>query len=1193
MSRKTKKRIEGSISIFLVIILVPMICLSGLIVDASRVQLGKSMVASAGDLTMNSGLANYDTVLKDVYGLFAVSQNEDDLSANLEKYFTDTLIANKVVGSAEEIDAQPILKSISDEFSGKSSNLLKMEVEDFTATKVPGSDLASPNILKNQIVEFMKYRAPVNVGLSFLDSMSAFSRLSKQADVTKQKVNVDEKAADFNDACGKLYKKLNEYNEKIKTDNPNLWKASYDKYGTSYETINKTVIILMSDIPVADVFVKKNENADYPYYIEGLFPVIINEVTIEALIAKRKQIMAEVDTTDFNMNYIKKLMDVVNSKSSLTLGEKSQYLILYEKYIEKIALLIRYDEKCKEVSGTQSVLDPKSNNKLKDAVAISEMAKSINGEIVKAKNESDILCKQAQADITKKITFITDTETLINDSIDKMGKALDAAKVVGAANKTFKGSVDTYNTGGGEDAFSSAMGQETKYNEKAFDEKSVEELKKQLEAHKKFLDTLKPILASVTYGGTSIKDIGSFEDAKKVLAGAKDPSGKTYKQKIEEATPSNVNQAFIDGIYKNAFKQEIYPAQTSLTIGELEGGFWKYLVAAFSANETKADEETKIKDEIGNMAKTDSNNINEGEVTGIPASSYKNLPSGPVEGGANSTKVDYQVGKNKGFFDLLGTMNDTVKNLLSPGGFENVLTTGRDNLYVMDYAFNMFSFHTQKAEYTKDNKESTNPEDIKTLSNIKINSSNNAMYGAEVEYLLYGMGTPKQNVDKARGNIFALRFIANSGYALTNAEIRGITLPPALAIQTASAGFIPYKLPQVVMQLCLALAESAADLSAMEAGNKIAILKSNETWVMSPKGGMNLARDIVKDKSATTINTAAGRVKGALSDLIDNTGKKVTVKATDLIEDVRIATTAKATEAVGELFSIFSEKMLTSLDQTVKDVKDGKTPPQAAKQITDAALAEVQTYIDGQADGIIKTIMQEYFISIEKIATDINKELEAAIGDLYNNSSADLLMNVEKKVATQVEAGIKILTDKIGGKLESTMTEYENKIIGYGEGNIDKTADKAIEATNEFFDKTFAKYTDKLPDVSGKVDLAKPDKKGKNSSIITMLKFGYSDYLKMFMFGNITSNDDLVVRRIADVIQINVGNGFTDTTPLYTHKKGAGFRMNKANTYIEINATVKLSTMFMALPMLTKSTKDSEKKAVEYFPIKYKSALGY
>ena len=64
MKEKTKKRIQGSISVLLVIILLPMMTFSALIVDMSRVNMAKQMMSSAGDLTMNTALANYDTILK-------------------------------------------------------------------------------------------------------------------------------------------------------------------------------------------------------------------------------------------------------------------------------------------------------------------------------------------------------------------------------------------------------------------------------------------------------------------------------------------------------------------------------------------------------------------------------------------------------------------------------------------------------------------------------------------------------------------------------------------------------------------------------------------------------------------------------------------------------------------------------------------------------------------------------------------------------------------------------------------------------------------------------------------------------------------------------------------------------------------------------------------------------------------------
>ena len=90
LNEKTKTAIRGSISIMMVIILLPMMTFSAVIVDTSRINMAMQMMSSAGDLTMNTALANYDTILKDVYGLFAMSQEktEAQLAESLQKYFS-------------------------------------------------------------------------------------------------------------------------------------------------------------------------------------------------------------------------------------------------------------------------------------------------------------------------------------------------------------------------------------------------------------------------------------------------------------------------------------------------------------------------------------------------------------------------------------------------------------------------------------------------------------------------------------------------------------------------------------------------------------------------------------------------------------------------------------------------------------------------------------------------------------------------------------------------------------------------------------------------------------------------------------------------------------------------------------------------------------------------------------------------
>ena len=64
MMRIFRKK-DGAVTVFLTIILVPIIVISCLFVDASRIRLAQSVVSSAGDLTLNTVLTQYDPILND------------------------------------------------------------------------------------------------------------------------------------------------------------------------------------------------------------------------------------------------------------------------------------------------------------------------------------------------------------------------------------------------------------------------------------------------------------------------------------------------------------------------------------------------------------------------------------------------------------------------------------------------------------------------------------------------------------------------------------------------------------------------------------------------------------------------------------------------------------------------------------------------------------------------------------------------------------------------------------------------------------------------------------------------------------------------------------------------------------------------------------------------------------------------
>ena len=197
--QKLMYRQRGAISIFLAIILIPMMMIASAYIDASRVKLAQSVAESAGDLTLNTALTNYDNVLKDMYGLFAISQTEDELMDNLEDYYRKSLVSSGLTAE----DANTYVGKIMSQLgmvadSGDVSDMLRIELvddQDIVSTDETTS-LANPYILKRQIVEFMKYRFGIGVGMGFINSLKSFESLSEQMDVIDKRTGYYEEQKD-------------------------------------------------------------------------------------------------------------------------------------------------------------------------------------------------------------------------------------------------------------------------------------------------------------------------------------------------------------------------------------------------------------------------------------------------------------------------------------------------------------------------------------------------------------------------------------------------------------------------------------------------------------------------------------------------------------------------------------------------------------------------------------------------------------------------------------------------------------------------------------------------------------------------------------------------------------------------------------------------------------------------------------
>ena len=100
---------KGAVSVFLVIILIPCIVISGIFVDLSRVKLSQGVATSSADLALNSLMANYDKDLSEFYGLMGSCQNIEDFYEESAQFFLQALYSQGL--SAD--DAESLMAYVS------------------------------------------------------------------------------------------------------------------------------------------------------------------------------------------------------------------------------------------------------------------------------------------------------------------------------------------------------------------------------------------------------------------------------------------------------------------------------------------------------------------------------------------------------------------------------------------------------------------------------------------------------------------------------------------------------------------------------------------------------------------------------------------------------------------------------------------------------------------------------------------------------------------------------------------------------------------------------------------------------------------------------------------------------------------------------------------------------------------------
>lgn len=184
---------KGSITVFLSIILLAFVTLIGSIIECGRVTISRVQSNRSASNACKSIMSEYNRDLKDWYGLFGISLYDKDIIEDKIMYYI-----NKNLMPNEQSDRL-------------TCNFFDYDVDEIDIIDKTIKSLINSDITKNQILKYMKYRAPI-LGIEyFLDKLDIISKTSESTNILKRKLAIDKRLSKYEELYADIIKDIEGY----------------------------------------------------------------------------------------------------------------------------------------------------------------------------------------------------------------------------------------------------------------------------------------------------------------------------------------------------------------------------------------------------------------------------------------------------------------------------------------------------------------------------------------------------------------------------------------------------------------------------------------------------------------------------------------------------------------------------------------------------------------------------------------------------------------------------------------------------------------------------------------------------------------------------------------------------------------------------------------------------------------------
>lgn len=724
------ERRRGAISVFLSLILLPTVLFAGLMTDAVRIYQSESLVSEAGELAMNAGLSCYNTELKDHYGMLVMNQTPEKMQESLEQYFVRTIQASGLDG-AEHVSA-----------------LLDLRSENFMVKNVPGSEIYMPEVEKQQILEYMKYRGPVCIGGELLDKIDQIKKTKKQVEAVEAQMDFAETMDTLQEACEAANEAIGKYCEEAEDDLPAILAANINQ---DIEKVEEFLVKAVRYLFILDIIERYEERDDAADFMESMQHYNQFAQTVSGYVSDdAENITAYFEAYLACLYYqnnipTENLETLIEQKKEAASAEDAGKLQeTYDAYLQNQAVLSAY------------------------VLSLSQMAQKKLDE--------------AWHYIGNWYARVTNAKSHIDMAIEKLNTLEETLRNAQTAHGNWKGKIDALSAG---DQKTNMSAEAAEY-EYLLNEEKLNALRQKLEGNKNSLERMREALEANTFCELLIANTLLDEGRKQIRQ--KISEWHCRLPQIMEDGSVEIRRELEDTILRFIsanYVKTLIPGDCDMSSIRSDD-FYKQL-QEICKKRPESDAAKQYKDTTDGLLEQASAaldpivDIDDIDWTAVTLPSEVLAAGSADEGESYAMTEEGGTGKS-GRKKAIGNAKNTLSAI---SGFLDVLNQlleeMLENLYLTEYGMQMFSYYTvNKTMEGQIVKEIAHPESISGDD-----LSNNKLYRAEVEYMLWGQKDAKKNVENTRLLLYGVRMLFNLIYAFSekdialfkNARNKWLTLP--------------------------------------------------------------------------------------------------------------------------------------------------------------------------------------------------------------------------------------------------------------------------------------------------------------------------------------------------------------------------------------------------------------------------------